>query len=771
MEQLVLEKVLQDNLYGYQKAVNEDRAVPDATTGLKPVHQRILWACSEGGYTSNKEYKKSARIVGDVIGKYHPHGDTAVYEALVRLAQNWKMRYVLIDLYGNLGNVDGDGPAAMRYTNARLAKLAEDGMLANIKKNVVDFTPNYDEDDVEPVTLPAIFPNLLCNPNKGIGWAMACEWLPHNLNDVAQAIYDYMDGKEPMLPGPDFPTGGEILNSKDMVACYKTGTGTVRYRARYKIEKNNIVFYEIPYALTTEKLIEQIKEVAEKELDDIIGVSNEHGLTIKCKKGAALESIAAKLYAKTSLQTTISFNQVALVDGKPKLLNLKQCIEIYVKHNIECLIRELNFDLNKAKARLHIVEGLLIALEDIDNVIQLIKKSESSSAAKDALMQKYNLSEEQAKAILAMRLSSLAHMEKIELENEKKELIENIKNIENILASEQKQLDIIRERLNVIVKKYGDKRRTELLNIEIKKEDKEIATVIPEDVVVVATQSGLIKKIPTSTFKVQKKGGKGIKSNDDVILDVIKTNTIDTLMFFTNKGKMYRTVVDNVPSGTNVSRGVLISDLAKIDNDEKVIAISSLHRKSTPKYIIFVTKQGMIKKSLLEEYTKTNRNGGIAALNIKDGDEVVNVIFQDEEELILITKNGMSIRFGTSTITAIGRTAAGVKGINLNDGDEVISALPVHKITDTLAIVYENGIGKKIALSEFPSQGRGGKGVTLSKDNSVVGAAMISDEDNILICGATNSICISATDIPLVGRTAIGNILIKNTKVLTITKV
>ena len=769
------------NFIEYAVACNTDRAIPDAKSGLKPVAKRILWSAYETGRISTKPHVKCARIVGDTMGSYHPHGDSSIYGALVRLSQDWVLRYPLIDFHGSNGNIAGDGPAAARYTEARLSKLAEDGLLQGMKKKNVDFIPNYDETLDEPVTLPAIFPNLLCNPNSGIGVAMACNWLPHNLNEVAAAICDYMDGKEPMIPGPDFPTGGIVINSKDIPNIMRTGHGSIKIRGKYKIEKQNIIFYEIPYGTTIEGIRAEISEVCDAKeiegIDEIRDESNKKGIriVIECKKTASPESIVKKLYYKTKLQTSISYNQVALIDKTPVELTLTDCCEIYVKHNIDCIVREAEFDMKKALDRLHIVEGLLKALEDIDNIIALIKKSASGAAAKEKLIEKYDFTEAQAKAILAMRLSSLANLEKIELQNEKAELNNTIEKLDALINNKSLQTAELKERLSAIVKKFGDARRTELTHIEIKPEEKEIAEVIPEDVVVVATQSGLIKKIPTTSYRVQRRGGKGIKSTDDAILDVIKTNTIDTMMFFTSKGKMYRTVVDNIPTGTNVSKGILISDIVKLGSDEKVIAISSLHRKSTPNYVIFVTKMGMVKKTYLEEYTKTNRNTGIAALNVKDGDEVVEIVFQDEEDMILITEQGMSIRFSTKEINPIGRVAMGVKGIKLADGDSVVAALPVHKTTDQVGIFTRNGIGKKVELKEFPIQARGGKGTIAYKPTDsagiVVGAAMVSNEDNILICGNKTSICISAKEIPQISKQGVGNILLKNNIVSSITKI
>ena len=767
------------NFIEYAVACNTDRAIPDAKSGLKPVAKRILWGALESGRVSSKPHVKSARIVGDVMGSYHPHGDSSIYGAMVRLSQSWIMRYPLIDIHGSNGNQMGDGPAHMRYTEARLTKLAEDGLLQGLKKRNVDFIPNYDETMEEPVTLPAIFPNLLCNPNTGIGVAMACNWLPHNLNEVAQAIYDYMDGKEPTLPGPDFPTGGIIINKNDIPGIMKTGHGSVKVRGQYKTEKNSIVFYEIPYGETVEGLMSQIGKVCDaKEIDGIKEIrdeSNKKGLRIvvECNKGTNLDSIAQKLYAKTNLQTSISYNQVALIDKTPTELNLKQCIEIYVNHNINCLVKEVNFDLNKAKERLHIVEGLLIALEDIDNVIALIKKSESSAAAKVALIEKYNLSEAQAKAILAMRLSSLAKLEKIELENEKNSLLDDIANYETLLQSKELQEEEIRRRLEEIVKKYGDARRTQLAQIEIPKEEKEIAEVVPVDVVVVTTESGLIKKVPVSNFKIQRRGGVGIKSTDDTIMSAIKTNTVDYMMFFTQTGRMYRCVVDNIPDGTNATKGVPINNLVKLEPNEKVIAVTSLHRQKLPKFAIFFTKLGMVKKSFLSEYLGAKKNAGIAALKLKEEDSVAKVSFQDDEEVILITKKGMSIRFETKEIGAIGRNTSGVIGIKLTENDEVITALPIHKETDTVGLFTSNGMGKKVELKEFPIQGRGGRGTIcykLDPNITLSGAAMLSDEDSVFINGNKNSICVKASGISKQGKMAQGVIILKNNLVTSISK-
>lgn len=775
-----LSRELEQNFIEYAVAVNSDRALPDSKSGLKPVARRILWGAYDSGYTSSKEHVKCARIVGDVMGKWHPHGDSSIYGALVRLSQPWIMRYPLIDFHGNMGNISGDGPAAYRYTNARLAKITEDGLLNGLKKKNVDFIPNYDENANEPITLPAIFPNLLCNPNSGIGVAMACSWAPHNLKEVAQAIYDVMDGKEPTLPGPDFPTGGLIINKNDIPQIMATGRGTVKVRGQYKIEKNNIVFYEVPYGVSTEAILNSIgKACDEKEIEGISEVVDESSkkeirIVISCKKDVNIEGVVKKLFAKTNLQSSFSYNQVGLVGKTPTELNLKDCISIYIEHNIDCLKKELEFDLAKAKARLHIVDGLLIALEDIDNVITLIKKSENSAKAKEGLKSKYNLSEEQAKAILDMRLSKLAHMEKIALENEKKELINTINDINDILINKSRQLSIIRERLVAIVKKYGDNRRTELAQIEVPKDDKEIEAVIPEDVVVITTQTGYIKRVPKKSFKVQRKKGKGVKSADSVILDAFSTNTIDTLMVFTSKGKMYKILVDNIPAGTNVSKGVPLTTLINCGNDESIVAVTSLNRKTDAKYVVFITKKGLVKKTELEEYTKIKRSTGIAAIKIKDGDDIANVTFLKDEDLILITKKGQSIHFITTDIKPIGRTTSGVKGIKMDEDDEIVIGLPIHNEKDKVAVFTSKGLMTQTELDEFPCQGRGGKGLMIYKPKestgNIIGALMLSEEDNILAIGRPNSICISAREVPTIKRGGAGNLMIKDSIITSVVK-
>ena len=774
-----LTQELSTNFIEYAAAVNTDRAIPDATSGLKPVARRILYGTFDGGYSSSKPHVKCANIVGNVMADWHPHGDSSIYGALVRLAQPWVMRYPLIDFHGNMGNIDGDGPAAYRYTEARLSKISEDGMLAGIKKDNVDFIPNYSETKEEPITLPSIFPNLLCNPNTGIGVAMACNWLPHNLREVAQAIYDYIDGKEPTLPGPDFPTGGQIINRKDLPEIIRTGHGSVKVRARYNIEGNNIVFYEIPYGVGTEDLMNEIGTACDEgrvnNVKNIRNESNKKGfrLVIEGEKTANLSVIINSLYKETSLQTSVSYNQIALVEKTPTELGLKDCIKIYIDHNSKCIIRETNFDIQKTKKRLEIVNGLLKALEDIDNIISLIKKSKSSSDAVINLINAYNFSEVQAKAIVGMKLGSLAGLEKIELNNEHDELEETLKQLTAILQNPVVEL---RKRLEKIAAVYGDDRRTEIIQIaEQKDEDKEIEFVEPEKCVVIMTKSGLIKRVPATSFKPQKRNGKGVKTADDIVSTIIRTNTIDSLMVFTNKGMMYRLLVNDIPVGTNSSAGVYIKNLISLTENEIPTTIYSLYRDTDAEYIIFTTKNGIVKKTSLGEYNKTKKKSGIAAINLREGDEIASAALIKDEDILLITSQAASIRFKSSDITATGRATAGVKGIDLREGDYIIAALPVRDTTDCVAIFSKRGLGKRVELNEFPVQARGGKGVYCYKVSDITGpvaaATLVSEEDNILVAGTPTSICIVSKDMSIAGRPAIGTQIIKNSSILYVSKV
>lgn len=775
--QVELTHELGTNFINYAMAVNTDRSIPDATTGLKPVHKRILYCALDDGNTSNKKHVKCANIVGSMLAKWHPHGDTAVYDALVRLAQPWIMRYPLIDFHGNRGNQIGDPPAHYRYTECRLAKISEDGILDGVKKHCVDFVPNFDETREEPVNLPAVFPNLLCNPNSGIGVALACSWAPHNLREVAAAINDYLDGKEPMLPGPDFPTGGLVLNKDDIPKIMSTGKGTVRIRAKYECDGNDIIFNEIPYGLTVEKVVQELNDLADIDgkLDGVSEIKDETTkksvrIVLRCKKDANIAKIISTVFAETSLQTSFSYNQVALVDGEPKLLNLKDCIEVYVKHNLSCIVKEYNFNLNKAKARLHIVEGLLKALEDIENIISTIRSSDTTANAKKALQEKYGFSEEQAKAITDMKLGKLASLEKVEIENERAELLSTIENIMEILNSRDRQISMLRERLDTIVKKYGDDRITELAQIAIEKKQKEPIVVEPKDCVIIITSKNTIKRIDAKSFKPQKRNTTGVKTGSDMIIFSQKTNTQDVLMVFTSKGKMYRLLVDNIPEGTNASAGAPLSSLIEFEDGEKPMAFTTLSADNDKKFIFFATKKGIIKKVPLEEYNSLKRTG-VTAIKFKEGDELAAVTFINQEEMMLVTKNGMSIRFAAADMPISSRTAQGVKGMNVAEDDQVITALPISNPAGYLAIVSIDGLGKRTELKEFTIQNRGGKGLSCYK-NPIAGAELVVDDDMLLISGDKTSIVVKATELPILNRTSLGNIMLKNNeKVISIAKI
>lgn len=766
------------NFIEYAVAVNTDRAIPSATDGLKPVAKRILYGAYDCGFKNDKPHVKCANIVGNVMADWHPHGDTSIYGALIRLSQNWVMRYPLIDFHGANGNIGGDPPAAQRYTEARLAKITEEGMLSSIKKDSVDFVPNYSETKQEPVELPSIFPNLLCNPNSGIGVAMACSWAPHNLKEVAQAIYDYIDGKEPMLPGPDFPTGGVIINKNDIPAIMKSGHGSVKVRGKYKFENNNIVFTEMPYGITTEDLMTQIGELCDAGditgIEDIRNESNRKQgfrLVIECEKNAPIKTVLSKLFAKTNLQTTFSYNQVALVNKTPTELNLKDCIKLYIDFNSNCIIRECKFEINKAENRLHIIVGLLKALDMIDEIISMIKKSESSNEARQTLIS-WGFTDIQAQAILDMKLSKLSKLDKMDLEKEKSELEALILKLKAICENPVPELRI---RLKNLVDKYGDERRTELTQIVEEKAEKEIINVEPEKCVVVMTEGGTIKRIPIASFKIQKRNGKGVKSQEDITHCVIRTNTIDNLMLFTNKGVMYKLLVNDIPVGTNASAGTPISALVKMGVGEQVITIYSIYRDTDAKYVLFATKKGLIKKVPLEDYTGMRKKTGVSATTLHEGDSLANVSLIKEEQLIILTKNGYAIRFDSKDISPSSRIAMGVKSINLGENDEVVCVLAIRDTTDYLSVFTRNGYGKRVDLKEIPLQKRAGKGVYIYKPTEetgeIIDGSLVNDTDNLFICGDKKNICISAKDIVCAGRTAIGASTIKNEKIKKITKI
>ena len=674
-------------------------------------------------------------------------------------------------------------------TNARPSVYA-DLMMTDFKKNIVPLKETYNGEYMEPVVLPSLLPNAIVNGRETIAIGLAHNSLPHNLTEVCNALIKRLNKNDSLtteeileeIKGPDFPLGNIVINAKDIKTAFATGhsSTSLKIRGDYEIQKGNIIFTSIPYRTYRNKIKEQITKAAD-ELDSYIeDFSDESNvginrLVFKVKKGINPEQAVLKLFALTDLQTSLSYNMNYIVNGTPKMCSMSDLIDAYINHQINIIIKTAEFDKDKAKRRAHILEGLVIVINNIDKAIELIRGSENTTEAKKKLVATFDLSEEQAKAVLDMKLARLTKLDKNELINELEEKKAIIAECDKLLTEELYRNNKLIEKISKLKEKYGDKRRTQLLNIEVKPKEKEIAEVIPEDVVVVATKSGLIKKIPRATFKVQRKGGKGIKSQDDTILDVIKTNTIDTIMIFSSFGKMYRCVVDNIPTGTNATRGVSMHELVKLETNERVVAISSLHRKSTPQYIIFITKNGMIKKSYLEEYTKTNRNTGISALKVKENDEIINIIFQDEEDMLLITKNGMSLKFATKDIAPIGRVAMGVKGIKLADDDELVAALPIHKTTDRIAVFTSAGLAKKVELKEFPLQARGGRGTLIYKPTettgAIVGAVMVSDEDNILISGNHSTICISAKEVPLIGKQGIGNIMIKNNRILSVTKI
>ena len=766
---------LGQNFIDFSYEANSSRAFADARDGLKPGQRACLWEMYHKKYYSNKPHVKSAKISGGVTGTWWPHGDVAIYDTFTRMSQRWINNIPEIDWHGNNGSqIIPDAAAASRYTEARLAKITEEGMFKNIEKNTVNMIPNYSEDEQWPEVLPAVFPRLIINGCQGIGSTLANVWLPHNLKEIGYILTNYINEGTINYDEifPDFPSGGLIINKKDLSQIYKTGKGKVILRAKAEIKDNHIIFKELPYQVYLEPLIEKIKTLAlNNEIEGIEAVYNRSSkagiqLDIECLKGTNPAFILKQLYKKSDLQKNYNANQWALVGKTPKFLTLKEYFNIYINHNINCIVRETEFDLNKAINRLEIVNGLLRALEDIDNIINLIKKSANASAAKENLINKYQFTENQAKAILAMRLSSLAKLEKVELEQEHHALEDNIRSLNQILSFEDFQKDILKERLRNLVLKYGEDRRTELTNIETPKEDKEIEEVIPEDVVVILTQSGNIKRIPKKSFKVQRKNGKGIKTKDDVVMSTISTNTIDNLLLFTKKGKMFKIIVDEVPNGTNSSKGVYVNTLINIDQDDEVIAITSLARSNTAKYVVFFTKKGLMKKTLLNEYTKVKRSTGIAAIKLNEDDSIANVEFINEENIFVITKNGMAIHFESKNIAPIGRIAAGVKTIKLSDDDEVVIGLPIKSNEDIIAIFSTKGYGKKVSIKEFNIQGRGGKGLIIYKPSNIygeiAGAAIIEKDDAILLTGQPNSICVAVGDLPLLSRTSFGNIMIKS---------
>lgn len=778
---------VEQSFLDYSLSVITDRAIPSAEDGLKPVARRILWDMFDKGYMNNKKFVKCAQPVGDTMGRFHPHGDSSIYGALVWLSQPWNMRYPLIAFHGNNGSRDGDEAAAYRYTECKLSKIGEE-MLSDIKKNTVDWQLAYTDIEEEPVYLPGRIPNLIVNGTSGIAVAMACSFAPHNLSEVMDAATfltqnPNCDVKEILnyISGPDFPTGGVIINKDELPTAYLTGKGRARIRGEYKLESDkrgdSIVFTSIPYKVSKEDLVAEIDKLCEEgKIEGITAIRDESTkdgvrFVIEVGKGVSTEPIISKLFKLTRLEDTYSFNQVALVNKKPQLLNIKQLLEIYIDHQKDVLLRKTKYEADKIENRLMILDGLLTALEDIDNVIAMIKGSESAAAAKTALMAAYNLNEVQAKAILDMKLAKLAKLEKVEIEKEKAELETELARLKAILLNPIPEMI---KGFNELKSKYGDARRSTITQVATTKEEKEIEFVEPEKCVVIMTEGGLVKRIPSTSFRTQKRNGKGVKTQDDITHAVIRTNTIDSLMIFTNKGKMYRLLVNDIPVGTNVSKGQSVKSLVNMDTDEEPAVMYSIYRDTDAQYVLFVTKNGLVKKTTLDEYVKTKKKTGIAAISIKEGDELASVSLIKDEQLILITQKGMAIRFDSKEITPTSRNTAGVKGINISD-DVVIGAQVVRNSTDKLAVFSQSGLSKKFGLEELPVQKRAGKGLMCYKPTdstgNVAAAALVEDADNVLILGDKSSICIEAKEIPSLGRASIGNQVIKNSKIISVSKV
>ena len=784
----IIEEVEQSFLE-YSLSVITDRAIPSAEDGLKPVQRRILWDMFDKGYRNDKKFVKCAQPVGDTMGRFHPHGDSSIYGALVWLSQKWNMRYPLIDFHGNNGSRDGDSPAAYRYTECKLSKAGED-MLADIKKNAVDWQLAYTDEENEPTYLPGLIPNLLVNGTMGIAVAMACSFAPHNINEIMNAAIKILENPDAtvkdlmeVISGPDFPTGGLLINKDELYNAYATGKGRARIRGEYHIEsdkgKDSIVFTSIPYKVSKEDLIVEIDKLCETgKIEGVNSIRDESSkgevrFVIEMAKGVSTGPALAKLFKMTRLEDTYSINQVALVNKAPRLLNLKQLLEVYISHQKDVLLRTTEYDLKKIKARINILEGLLIALEDIDNVIKLIKSSESAATAKTSLMAAYNLNEEQAKAILDMKLSKLAKLEKIEIENEKKDLIAKAEELSQILMNPvPKMIDIFSN----LKTKYGDVRKTTITQIAPEtKEEKEIEFVEPEKCVVVLTESGCIKRIPATSFRTQKRNGKGVKTQDDITNMVLRTNTIDSLMIFTDQGRMYRLLVNDIPVGTNSSVGQSVKSLVAMETDENPAVIYSIYRDTDAKYVFFTTKNGTVKKTALDEYINTKKKTGITAINLREGDSLASVCLVKDEDMVLLTKNGMGIRFSSTDVGATSRATIGIKGMNFKTDDEIVVAMPVRHNEDDLAIFSSVGTGKKFPVSELPTQNRGGKGLICHKVSAAAGyvaaAALVSDSDSLLICGDKTSICIAATEVPSLGRASVGNQMLKGNTLLSASKV
>lgn len=776
---------VEQSFLDYSLSVITDRAIPAVEDGLKPVMRRILWEMQEDGITSAKQYVKCATPVGNTMAKYHPHGDSSIYGALVHASQPWTMRYPLIDFHGNNGSRDGDGPAAYRYTECRLSHISE-ATLEHIKKDTVDWVPNYSETGEEPVYLPGRFPNLLCNGTTGIAVAMACSFAPHNLKEVMAAAQKVLSGdytEDEVLDciiGPDFPTGGIVVNKKELRDGYRTGKGRVRIRGEYHVEtkngKDTVVFDSIPYKISKENLILEIDTLCEeKKIDGIVEIrdeSNKKGVrfVIELAKGINGDVIANKLYHMTELETTYSINQVALVDKTPKLLSFKELIEKYVEHQEDVYLRRCKYEYQKLKERIHILEGLALATADIDRVIYQIKMAPNAPAAKLALKQ-MGFTEIQAQAILDMRLAKLAHTEKIAIENELNEKREKANALIILIENRPARCLALADEFKKFADEFGDARKTTITQISESKEEKEIAEILPEECVVVITEAGNIKRIPVSSYRTQKRNGKGVKNQDEVTHEVIKTNTIDNLMVFSTRGRVYRLAVNDIPSGTNATRGTSIETLVSMEPGEKFVTIASVNRAPEKNnFVWFITKNGIIKKTSVSEYAGMKRKAGVVATTLRESDSLAKVFIAPDSQIMIFTRNGMSLRFDGKSISVSSRTAIGVKAITLGENDYVVDALYLSG-EQYIAIFQENGIAKRVPVGEFIFQNRAGKGVICHKPGNVVAACPVNDDHLLLIIGDKSSICINATDLTSGSRAAAGVVAIKSTNVTGIARI
>ena len=756
-----LSKTMRSSFLDYAMSVIVARALPDVRDGLKPVHRRILYGMNELGVTPDKPYKKSARIVGDVMGKFHPHGDSAIYESMVRMAQKFSYRYVLVDGHGNFGSVDGDSAAAMRYTEARMSKIATE-MLRDINKDTVDFMENYDGTEKEPKVLPARFPNLLVNGATGIAVGMTTNIPPHNLREVVDGIHLLMKNPEittaelmQAIPGPDFPTGGVVMGKSGIKRAYETGQGTITLRAKVDIEtqkngRERIIVSELPYMVNKAKLIERIAELARDHriegITNLIDESDRTGMriTIDIRRDMSAEVVLNNLYKLTALQTSFGFNMVAIVNGAPKVLSLKEILQYYLEHQERVIRRRTEFDLQKAKNRAHILEGLRIALDHIDAIINIIRNSKTAEVAKSSLITQFELSDKQAQAILDMRMVRLTGLERDKIEAEYQELIAKIKDYQDILAKPQRIDQIIYEELVEIKDKYGDKRQTELLVGEVLSlEDEDL--IEEENVLVVLTHNGYIKRLAADEFKVQNRGGRGIKgmgvNNDDFIEHLIYTSTHDDLLFFTNSGKIYHSKGYEIPEYGRSAKGIPIINLLGIDNDERVQAVVHIKRNpeqesSLAKYLFFVTRLGTVKRTKLEEFQNIRKNG-LRAITLKADDSLDNVLLTDGQQNILIgTHLGYAVTFKETEVRVMGRTAAGVRGIRLRDQDYVVGSDILAAQSEVL-VISEQGYGKRTAASEYPIKGRGGKGIKTAnitaKNGPLAGITTVKGDEDIMV--------------------------------------